>query len=348
MYSGNKISPLLRCLIGGACIVLITAGMKAAAPILNLVFIALLITQSVTPLTELLIKRRLSPNLAVFATILIVTLGGLAVLSLFWSSIDGLIEKLPTYQIRLGGLRESVVAFLSSVGINPSKLISEDILPPAKIMQVTGNFLNAIVKTLGNGFLVILLVAVMLFEFTALRQTHSSSNNDSNSFIYRFDEVSKDTRVYVAIVGLAGLLQAVANVIALRVLDVDFAVIWGVFFFCMHLVPAIGFFFALIPPVIVALLDHGWYSALAVIIVWGAINLLFDNIIKPQFMKKGLDISITLIFLSLIYWAWVLGPIGAILAVPLTLTVRRLIVDFGKPIEATASSSNPSDAPPEN
>jgi predicted PurR-regulated permease PerM len=87
---------------------------------------------------------------------------------------------------------------------------------------------------------------------------------------------------------------------------------------------------------------------LAVIIFWGAINLLFDNFIRPQFVKKGLSISITLIFLSLIYWAWVLGPIGAILAVPLTLTVRRLIVDFGKSIETTVSPSNPSDAPPEN
>ena len=348
MNSGNKISPLLRLLFAGACIVLITAGMKAAAPILNVVFIALLLTQGLTPLTELLIKRRLSPNLAVFATILIVTLGGLAVLSLFWSSLDVLIEKLPTYQTRLGGLRESVVGFLSSVGINPSMLMLEDLLPPAKIIQVTSSFLNAIVQALGKGFLVFLLVAFMLFEFTAMRQTDRRANNHGSSFIFRFDEVSKDTRIYIAIVGLAGLLQATANVIALRVLDVDFAVMWGVFFFCMHLVPAVGFFFALIPPVIVALLDHGWDRALAVIIFWGAINLLFDNFIRPQFVKKGLSISITLIFLSLIYWAWVLGPIGAILAVPLTLTVRRLIVDFGKSIETTVSPSNPSDAPPEN
>ncbi len=348
MNSGNNISPLLRVLIGAACIVLITAGMKAAASILNLVFIALLITQSVTPLTDLLIKRRLSPNLAVSATILIVTLGGLAVLSLFWSSLDGLIAKLPTYQMRLGGLRESVVGFLSSAGINPSKLMSEDILPPAKIIQVTSSFLNAIVRTLGNGFLVILLVAFMLFEFTAIRQTFSRAGNHSYSFISRLDEVSKDTRRYIAIIGLAGLLQAVANVIVLQVLDVDFAIIWGVLFFCMNFVPAVGFFFALIPPVVVALLDHGWYSALAVIISWGAINFVFDNIIKPQFMKKGLDISVTLIFLSLIYWTWVLGPIGAILAVPLTLTVRRLIVDLGKPVDTTMSPSTLTDAPPEN
>jgi AI-2 transport protein TqsA len=348
MNGGNRISPLLRLLIGGGCVVLITAGMKAAAPILNVVFIALLLTQSLTPLPELLIKRRLSPNLAVSATILILTLGGLVVLAFFWSSLDGLIEKLPAYQMRLDGLRESVVGFLSSVGINPSRLLSEDMLSPAQIIQVTTSFLKAIVQALGNGFLVFLLVAFMLFEFTAMRQTDRRAHNRSLSFIFRFDEVSKDTRIYIAIVGLAGLLQASANVIALRVLDVDFAVIWGVFFFCMHLVPAVGFFFALIPPVIVALLDHGWDRALAVIVVWGAINLLFDNIIKPQFVKKGLSISITVIFLSVIYWAWVLGPIGAILAVPLTLTVRRLIVDFGKPIEATVGPSNPSDAPPEN
>lgn len=143
MNIGTHISPLLRPFIGGACIVLITAGMKAAAPILNVVFIALLPTQSLTPLPELLIKRRLSPNSAVSVTILIITLCGIAVLSLFWSSLDGLIEKLSTYQMRLGGLREGVVGFLSSVGINPSKLMSEDILPPAKIIQVTSSFLNA-------------------------------------------------------------------------------------------------------------------------------------------------------------------------------------------------------------
>lgn len=332
MNRDNNISPLLHLLIGGACIVIITAGMKAAAPVLNLVLIALLLTQSVTPLPEFLIKHRLSPNLAVSVTIVIVILGGLAVLSLFGNSLAGLIEKLPTYQTRLSEVRSSIVDFLSSMGIDPSKLMPEDALPAAKIIQMAGTFLRAVAHALGDGLIILLLVVFMLFEFTALRQMVRRSPYNNSSFISRFDEMSRDTGKYVAIVGLSGFLQAVINVIALRVLNVDSAVIWGVLFFCLHLIPAVGFFFALIPPVIVALLEHGWYRAVAVIIVWAAINFLFDNIIRPRFIKKGLDIPITLIFLAVLYWVWVLGPIGAILAVPLTLTVRRLIAEFGKPI----------------
>lgn len=319
---------------------IITAGMKAAAPVLNLVFISLLLTQSVTPLSEFLIKHRLSPNLAVSVTILIVIIVGLAVLSLLGSSLAGLLEKLPTYQMRLSELRASVVTFLSSMGIDPSKLMPEDVVPTAKIIRMAGNFLRAIAHALGDGIIILLLVVFMLFEFTAMRQKDRRSPHNKSSFISGFDEMSKDTSKYAAIVGLSGLLQTIANVIALRALNVDSAVIWGVFFFCLHLIPYVGFFFALIPPVVVALLYHGWYRAVAVIIVWSATNFLFDNIIRPRFLKKGLDIQITLIFFALLYWGWVLGPIGVILAVPLTLTMRRLIAEFGKPIDHVYSKSD--------
>jgi predicted PurR-regulated permease PerM len=120
------------------------------------------------------------------------------------------------------------------------------------------------------------------------------------------------------------LIQAIAMVILLQILGVDFAVTWGVLFFFLNFIPAVGFLLALIPPAIVGLLQSGWATALLVVIGYWAINFVGDNILKPKFLKKGLDVSIMAIVLSLLFWNWVLGAVGAILAVPLTLAIKNL------------------------
>jgi predicted PurR-regulated permease PerM len=324
----NQLTPPLRFLIGGACIVIIVAGMKAAASILNIVLLAFLLAQSINALPNWFMKKRLSSGLAVLLTLLIVIIGGLAVLLLFGTSIAGLMEKLPTYQAKLTRLWDGVGAFLSARGVGISKLAPLERVKPDQIVQIAGALLGAVAQTLGNGLLLLIIIVFMLLEFAAMHQKLSSGEVPQGSLLRRFEEINKDNRKYVAITGLAGLIQAIANVLVLGILGVDFAITWGVLFFFFNFVPTFGFFMALIPPLLVALLDYGWQKALLVLVSWSVINFIFDNVVKPKFMKKGLDIPFLLIILGLIFWSWVLGPVGAILAVPLTLIAKNLVLQY--------------------
>ena len=315
---------LLRVLIGGACAVIILAGMKAAAPVLNIILLALLLAQSVIPFTAWLIRKGAKPALSVLLTVLVVLIGGFAILSLLGVSISDLIRKLPFYQERLAGLRDSLQAFLAARGIDAATLVPLDAIPPKRIIELAAGILGTVAGTMGNGLLLLVVTIFMLIELLTVQQKLGEGVYPEGSVMHRFEEINRDTRKYVAITGIAGFAQAVINTVALLAIGVDYAITFGVFFFFCNFMPAVGFFIALIPPLLIALLDRGWVQALYVLGAWWLVNVIFDNVIKPKFMKEGLDMPLILIIVGVIGWTWVLGPVGAILAIPLTMAVSRL------------------------
>jgi predicted PurR-regulated permease PerM len=318
-----ELSPTLTLLLGGACFVIIIAGVKEAASTLNIILLAILLTQSIGPLPNWLMAKKFSPGIAVLVTLLIVTVGGLAIISLLGTSIAGLIEKMPSYQERIANLIVSLKAFLAERGIDIAKIAPRESINPARIAQVAGAVIGTFGQMIGNGLLLLFLVIVFLLEATTINYKVSRGLYPEGSVLYQFDEASRDSRKYVGLTGLAGLIQAVANVIVLEIAGIDFAVTWGVLFFFLNFVPGVGLLMALIPPAAIALLDYGWERALVVILSWMAINFVGDNIVKPRFMTKGFDIPLSVIILALLFWTWVLGPVGTVLAVPLTLTLKK-------------------------
>ncbi len=325
-----SLSPLLRILIGGACAVIILAGMKAASPVLNIILLAFLLAQSVIPFPVWLIRKGFKPGISVLLTILIVIIGGSVILSVLGASIADLLHKLPVYQEKLAGLRDSITNFLTARGFDAAKLVPLDAIPPKRIIELAAGILGTVAGTMGNGLLLLIIMIFMLIELLTVQQKLIAGEYPEGSFMHRFEDINRDTRKYVAITGLAGFVQAAINVGVLAVIGVDYAITFGVFFFFCNFIPAVGFFIALIPPLIIALLDNGWVQALYVLAGWWLVNVVFDNVIKPKFMKEGLDISLVLIIVGVISWTWVLGPAGAILAIPLTMAVVRLVHFTGK------------------
>lgn len=319
-----SVPPLLRILIGGACAVIILAGMKAASPVLNIILLAFLLAQSVIPFTAWLIRKGAKPGLSVLLTILVVLIGGFAILSLLGVSISDLIRKLPFYQERLAGLRDGLQAFLATRGIDAASLVPLDAIPPKRIIELAAGVLGTVAGTMGNGLLLLVVTIFMLIELLTVQRKLEEGLYPEGSAMHRFEEINRDTRKYVAITGIAGFAQAVINTGLLLAIGVDYAITFGVFFFFCNFIPAVGFFIAIIPPLLIALLDSGWVQALYVLAGWWLVNVIFDNVIKPKFMQEGLDIPLILIIVGVIGWTWVLGPVGAILAIPLTMAVSRL------------------------
>ena len=124
--------------------------------------------------------------------------------------------------------------------------------------------------------------------------------------------------------GVAGFIQAAVNFVILLAAGVDAPLTWAVLFFFLNFIPGVGFALALVPPAVLALLEYGWQRALIVVVGYWVVNLIGDNVIKPRFFVKGLDISFTTIVFAVVFWSWVLGPAGAILAVPLALSLKRM------------------------
>jgi AI-2 transport protein TqsA len=334
VHDKTTLTPALRFLIAGACIVVIAAGMKAAAPILNILLLAFLLAQSVIPFPMWLIRKRFKAGTAVLLTIIVLLFGGLVLISLLGASVSDLIQKLPVYQEKLVGLRDRIMSFMADRGIDAAKLAPFDVFPPKSIIALFGSMLGAVAGAMGNGLVLLLVTIFTLIEFVTVQVKLNNGEFPENSIMHRFGEIGKDTQKYVAITGIAGLVQATINTGVLLALGVDFAVTFGVFFFFCNFIPAVGFLIAIVPPFFITLLDHGLVRALYVAGSWWFVNLIFDNVIRPKFMKKGLNIPIFLIIVGLIIWAWVLGPVGAILAIPLTMAVIRLVQYAGKATKA--------------
>jgi len=317
-------SRLLRMLLAGAAFVIIVAGLKAAAPIVNVVLLALLIAQSLSPLPMWLMKKGAKPGSSVFLSLLLVILGGLLLVALFSLSTARLADRLPAYQARFTALRDNVMTLLTGRGVDVSQITAFQPLDPNQILAKARVLLGNLASALGTSILIILIAAVVLYEVTQVRVRAAKSGERPGTLAARFDEITGQSRQYIALTGLAGLIQAAANFVILVAAGVDAPLTWAVLFFFLNFIPGVGFAMALVPPAVLALLEHGWERALVVVVGYWVVNLIGDNVIKPRFFVKGLELSFTTLVFAVVFWSWVLGPAGAILAVPLALSLKRM------------------------
>lgn len=316
-------------LITIATAMIIIAGMHVAAPVVNLILLSFLLAMSVTPLLEWAFRKGVPPGLAVTLTILVVVVGGLALATLVGVSISRMIDELPAYQPRLVEVRDSIAAFLSNLGINTTALLTGERMTPQRLMHPIAKLLAAGLNVVSMSFIIILIVVVILIEAAGhLRKLQRGEV--TNSIMARYFRFGKDVRKYMGIISFTGLIVGVCNTILLLILGVDFPVLWGVLSFLLNFVPNIGFIISLLPPALLALLQFGWGKAFIVVIGFFAINSAAENIVKPRFMQKGLEVSFLLIVLSLVVWTWTLGPMGTILGVPLTMVLHRMYREFGE------------------
>ncbi len=325
MSKNIYLSPILSYLIGAASVVLIIAGLKLAAPIVNLILISFLLAFSISPIQNWLIKKRFPKGLAVFVTILLILIGGSGLISILAVSVAGLIAKLPSYEASLTSLWNTINSFFISQGINFSGLLSLQEFEPKQVIAFAGNLLGVILQGLSNSFMVVIVMVFVLFELAVLQFRFFKGKTASSEFQNRVNQTVADVGKYITITGWNGFLNAVVNYIFLLILGIDFALTWAVLSFLFNFIPNIGIVMAVIAPTTIALLEYGWVRALIVVGGYVLFNFIAENVFKPRTMKAGLDISPLMTILSVIFWSWVLGAAGTILAVPLTITLQKLV-----------------------
>ena len=318
----NNVSAAARFILLSAAFVVMIAGMKAAesllVPFLLSVFIALICS----PMLAWLKAKKVPGGLAILLIMLTVVAVGMLLGSVVSSSIQDFRTELPTYQARLQDISLGLQQWLSQHGVSYDLNQWRENVNPGIIMQLVGNTLASFGNVMANAFMIFLTVIFILAEGVGFTEKLARARNipeQSLDTILRFRESVNN---YLGIKTLTSLLTACLIVICLWLLKVDYPVMWGMLAFLLNFVPTVGSILAAVPAVLLALIQLGPLAAGIAAAVYVAVNVVVGNVLEPRWMGKGLNLSPLVVFLSLVFWGWVLGPIGMLLSIPLTILVK--------------------------
>ncbi len=317
-------------LLAGASLVIILAGLREIASVLNIFLVALLLAVTVSPLLTWQLRRGWPKALSLTFTILVVIVILGSVTSVLGVAINNMVSRAPAYQEKVTGLYRAGLDKLEAKGVDIDEVRNLQVFSPDKLVGYTTRFIENVFSTFGNFFFVVLLMVFILIEFADLTLKADRGMFRPNSWQHRSADVTNDLKKYVSINALTGLMAATADFLLLLVIGIDFAILWGFLAFLFSFIPNIGFILSLVPPAVLALIQFGWVHCIIVIVFYLVINTIVDNVIKPRFLGKEFNMSILVVFLSLLFWGWLLGAIGAILGVPLTMIGKRIFEFMNK------------------
>lgn len=322
MEDKGNIPSVIRFLVTAACFVIIVAGMRTASSILVPLLLSLFIAKICTPFLFWMQRKRI-PNVLAVVIILVAIVGIGWLLAVFvGSSLNSFSRALPLYQERLAGQTAALASWLSSHGMEVSYQVLIDYFDPRKAMGVVASTLTGLRAVLTNIFLILLTVVFILLEASGFPQKLRAALTDPDESLARLSKISESVNRYLLIKSLFSMLTGTAIWIWLLILGVDYPLLWGLLAFLLNFVPNIGSMIAAVPALLLALIQLGTSSALLTLLGYAVVNVSIGSIMEPKFMGRGLGLSTLVVFLSLVFWGWVLGPVGMLLSVPLTMIVK--------------------------
>ena len=310
-------------LVGAAAFFLILFGIRGSAYIINPILLAVVITITVLPVPSRLTKRGMPGWLALVLSILmVVLLLGLVIATVFFS-ITKLSTELPTY---LASASQQASADLSSTTDSETSIQIEQFT--TSIGPVVQSLLANIMNLLVQFGLALVIFFFMISAALSLPAVSRLGLDPSTPAIGRIATLTEDVRKYMTVLTGVNLMVGLGDALFLLFLGVDYALLWGMLAWFMGYIPSIGFIIALIPPVLMAYAQYGPQTALVVLIAYVLINGGIQNFYQPKVMGQRLKISPVIVFIGLFVWGFLLGGIGAILAVPLTLLMLIIMENF--------------------
>ncbi len=320
-------SPIARFLFIAACFVVVVAGMRAAESILVPFLLSLFIAVICTPPLLWLKKLGIPNALAMLIVIAAIIVCGVLVGAIVGSSINAFRGDLPEYQVRLTELTGEFFVKLESLGLSLDITQLRESFKPAAALSMAGNTLAQFGNMMTNAFLILLTVVFILAEEVGFTEKLKALGN-SQKTLRAMRKFSSGVNQYVAIKTLMSLLTGLLILIWLWVLHVDYFVLWATLAFLLNFVPTLGSIIAAVPAVLLAVVQLGVGDALLVALGFVLVNFGVGNVLEPRVMGRGLNLSTLVVFLSLVFWGWVLGPIGMLLSIPLTMTVKIAVENF--------------------
>lgn len=318
----------LTFLYGAAALTVTLAGMRAVGDIITPVFLALVITVTVHPVRRYLERTRIPEWLASVVLLIAAYLTILALTLCLTVSVAQFSAMIPQYASEIGDRVADAGGKLDALGVGQDQIDQVvNAINPGDLVDLAASLLSETLGVLSNLLFLFTVLLFMAFDTNGTRRTLAAVGERFPDPVAALGRFAQGTRSYMGVSAVFGLIVAVIDWVALYLLDVPGAFVWAVLAFVTNFIPNIGFVIGLVPPALIALLDDGPGLMITVVVVYCVINFVIQSIIQPRVVGDTVGLSPTLTFLSLVFWTWVLGPLAALLAVPLSLLVRALLVE---------------------
>ena len=319
-YSGP--SNIQQVIFNLAAFCVVVAGMKLASEILIPFLLAIFISVIANPLVTKLRAR----GLPIMGAILVVIFGivalGTGVASLLGTSFSDFRQNLPQYKEMVNASATNFFEFFEQFGLQISSTAIIERFDPGAAMSFTTSILSGFGGVLSSGLLILLMVVFMLLEATIFRYKIRHIFGNQNSGANQVDSFSDTVNRYMLIKTGTSLATGIIATVWLMILGVDYPLLWGFLTFLFNYVPTVGSIIAAVPPALLALIQFGFVSSLLSVAGYLFINISIGSILEPRILGHGLGLSTLVVFLSLLFWGWVFGPVGMVLSVPLTMTIK--------------------------
>ncbi|MEE4352160.1 MAG: AI-2E family transporter [Desulfatiglans sp.] len=312
----------LRFLVMAAAFVIVVAGMRAAQSILVPFLLSIFIAVISGPLLFWLHRKGLSIAVSLLVVVVCVLGIGTLIGILVGTSLNDFSQSLPMYQAKLQEKTSALFGLLGKLGITFSDKLIFEYVDPGAAMRLASKVLAGLGSILSNSFLILLTVIFILLEAATFPAKLRASFDSSQVSMTGFDSFMASINRYMVIKTYVSLATGALVAIWLVILGVDYPLLWGLLAFLLNYVPNIGSIMAAIPAVLLAFIQSGGILALLTAGGYLVFNIVMGSVIEPRFMGRGLGLSTLIVFLSLVFWGWVLGPVGMVLSIPLTMTLK--------------------------
>jgi predicted PurR-regulated permease PerM len=328
MENNNTNSIQLPSIIILAAFIIVIAGIMSAASIINAVLLAFFISIILIKPIDWLQKKKVPKSLALFIVLFGTTILILGFTELIGSSLSSFSKNSHLYEDNLNKISIATLEFFKSKGFDISVSKLSSMFDISKVMSLTTSFLKQLGSLMGNAFTIFFLIIFLLLEANSFHLKLKYSLRDSKKSYSYINTIINSIRHYLSIKTMTSLLTGILIWLSLLIIGVDYAIIWGLIAFLLNYIPNFGSIIASIPALLFSAVQLGLTGVLWTGIVFVVVNMLIGNVIEPKVMGKGLGLSTYVVFLSLLFWGFILGTIGMFLSIPLTMTIKIILEQY--------------------
>ena len=315
-----------RILLITASLVVVTAGLRAAAPILQPLLLALFLAVISFPLLDWLRRRGVRTGFAVLVTVL----ADVALLSILGLLISGAVNEFartaPAYLEQLFNKAKATLDLIEQRGIRLSDYVAIEPIEPSQFVDVAGGILGGTVKGVASAVTAVTLVTVGLIFILSelvifpgkLRAALAGAGDPTRYFNRATREIQRYLVIKTAISVATGIIVG----LWVALLGVDFPLLWGLVAFLLNYIPVLGPIIAAVPAVLVTLVQYGWVRALVLAAGYLLLKVVIGDLLEPHLMGRRFGLSTLVVLLSVVFWGWLWGPLGMLLSVPLTMVIK--------------------------
>ncbi len=309
-------------IVSVAAFVVIIAGMKASTQIIVPFLLAVFIAVLCAPLMIWLKAKKVPSGLAILSVVGLFFLMAATFGTVIGASLSAFYQDLPEYEQKLQLQGQVGIDWLRGRGVDIDQSIISDYIDPGAAMKMVAQVFSGLGGALTNTFLILFSVVFILFEASDFPDKVRRALGSQTMAIEHFQSFSDSVQRYLLIKTLVSMGTGIIVGIVLAIMGVDYAILWGLIAFLLNYIPNIGSIIAAIPPMLIAMIQLGPMSSLLVAGLYMVINTVFGNVIEPRYMGRSLGLSTLVVFVSLVFWGWVFGPVGMLLSIPLTMVVK--------------------------